>query len=783
MTRFLSILLSVTIAFTCAANAEAQEVLFDTTYAAGNGQAGNMFDVKASEDLIITRVDAHINAGTWDVEIYYTPGGYTGNQSSLQNWTFAGKVSVTGLGNVSSGGLKTPIPLQLDVPISAGQTMGFYVTLSNGTSINYTNGSTEGNLFATDGILSFYEGIGLAYPAGGSFSPRIWNGTIYYTLGGTADQEGYLELYPVSGNSKDSRMGAGYSACHDVNRDGITDYALGSPGEFSGDGQVFIHSGVDGQLLVKIKGLEPGGNLGAAVANAGDVNASGNSDLLVGAPGTLTTQPGQVFVHYDGSNIAGDSFTGLAGDHFGSALAGLGDIDGDSKSDILIGAPAAKSGGPDSGRFYVYAGEVGTVLLLSTSSTSGDRLGAAVTSLGDVDFDGVPDFAVGAPGASQVAGDNRGRVEVWSGATLTKLYDVFGFANDSEFGFALTDVGDITGDGRSDFAVGAPAESVNIGAAYVLSGATGSLIYKVEGLHADARFGTSLAMLGDTNGDGLADLGIGAPAKTGVWGYTSIVIAETGATLTKLVHGGVSTSFGAGQIALGDVNGDTLDDFLVTAPDEYSNGNSGAGVARIVTTLGAPTVAEVLGVHVLDTGEYVIKGSNLIGATAYVDGVLVPFKPISPAEMRISVSPVMPGGFHDLRLENALGSLEVPKSLPRYPALYSEPTVELGETIDIELANGEEGAYFLAFSGATYASPAPFPNWGWYYGLELNGTWMMESGLFTPGETSRTITMTAPSASNLVGFPFYFQALTTQLVHGEVGFTGTTSITIVTPLP
>lgn len=155
-----------------------------------------MFDVTASDGIVISRLDGHIDAGNWNVEVYMTPGGYGGKEGTPGAWTLIGSVNVVGQGDVSTGGLKTPLPLALDIPVAAGQTVGLYVTLSNGTAMNYTNGSVEGSIFASDASVSITEGLGVAYPFGGTFSPRVWNGTLYYSIdcdgNGVADGQDIL---------------------------------------------------------------------------------------------------------------------------------------------------------------------------------------------------------------------------------------------------------------------------------------------------------------------------------------------------------------------------------------------------------------------------------------------------------------------------------------------------------------------------------------------------------------------------------------------------------------
>lgn len=154
-----------------------------TTYVSNNGQSGNMFDVDAVAPLSITDLAINADPGTFDVEVYIVTGGgsYIGNETNPAAWT-----RVDLFTGVTSAGTDVPTllpPLSTPINIAPGTIQGIYVTLVNSTLINYTNGTTEGALFATDGVLNFYEGRGNAYPFGGNFVPRVWNGDIYYNLG------------------------------------------------------------------------------------------------------------------------------------------------------------------------------------------------------------------------------------------------------------------------------------------------------------------------------------------------------------------------------------------------------------------------------------------------------------------------------------------------------------------------------------------------------------------------------------------------------------------------
>jgi len=150
-----------------------------------NGQAGNMFDIKAvnATGVTIRGFDVNVDpVGPMDIDVYIVTGGgpFAGNETNPLAWTLIG----TATGVLSNGtDVPTPVPLVIDVPIPPGATQGFYVTVTGGlTSMNYTNGTTQGALFASNTDLEFQEGIGNAWPFGGFFTPRVWNGNIHYSI-------------------------------------------------------------------------------------------------------------------------------------------------------------------------------------------------------------------------------------------------------------------------------------------------------------------------------------------------------------------------------------------------------------------------------------------------------------------------------------------------------------------------------------------------------------------------------------------------------------------------
>ena len=163
-----------------------------TTFQGGNGQSGNMFDIKALVGLTVDSFDVNLDAGTWDLEVYALPANtpYLPDVNNAAAW---GAPLAQVFGVVSNGAnVATPLNLTLGLPVAPGNIQAFYVTVTNGTSINYTNGSVTGSLYASNAEMEFYEGSGLAYAFSANFNPRIFNGTIYYTAApGQATKESY----------------------------------------------------------------------------------------------------------------------------------------------------------------------------------------------------------------------------------------------------------------------------------------------------------------------------------------------------------------------------------------------------------------------------------------------------------------------------------------------------------------------------------------------------------------------------------------------------------------
>ena len=395
-------------------------------------------------------------------------------------------------------------------------------------------------------------------------------------------------------------FGAAVSGAGDVNGDGHADVIIGAPGDSTGGvsaGKAFVMSGDDGSILHTFTGAA-GDSLGSSVGDAGQVDLDGYADVIVGAPGG---DYAQVFSGVDGSTLftATSPTTGIS---FGASVDGVGDTDGDDRSDVAIGAPGDDGGGIDAGLVLLVSGSTGATLHTFLGDLAGDAMGTAVSGAGDVNNDGIPDVIAGAPGADN-SGADSGSARVFSGTGSTITTFDGDFAGDA-FGSAVSGAGDLNGDGFSDLVAGAPGNDwggVDAGAARTFSGSDGAILGTWRG-DADADdFGSAVAVLGDANDDGYADVLTGAPGadNNGSDSGSASVFARkpyNGLALTTThTPAGSPALFGFANQFVGDWNNDGVGDYAVGARAENLNGTirvfSGADQS-ILSTIdgGAPSI-------------------------------------------------------------------------------------------------------------------------------------------------------------------------------------------------
>ena len=253
---------------------------------------------------------------------------------------------------------------------------------------------------------------------------------------------------------------------------------------------------------------------------------------------------------------------GANNDAFGSSIVGLGDLNSDGFGDLAIGDPLYDVTGTtsftNSGQVLIVSGKDGTTLFtLNGTPATEQRFGTSLVAL-HADGDSKLDLAVGAPGGN-------GAVYIYSGAdgslirTLTDATPEAG----SQFGAALAVVGDQNADGKADLVVGAPGSDTNDGRVFVFSAATGALLNEIAPTLPDGEFGAAIAGISDFNGDGKADLVVGSPAFSGDLGRVQVIDAVSDAELDVRVGTLAGAQLGATVGAVGDRNSDGKIDVVI----------------------------------------------------------------------------------------------------------------------------------------------------------------------------------------------------------------------------
>jgi hypothetical protein len=424
----------------------------------------------------------------------------------------------------------------------------------------------------------------------------------------------------------------------DFDGDGWADLVAGAPGLDGAAEAAFMRYGSPAGLRGGGADLDnPGGraDFGWSLAAAGDLNGDGYSDLVVGAP--FQSSEGKAFV-YLGSRTGIRSTPDVTLDNparqaggFGFSVAGAGDLNSDGFADLVIGAPTQDAPAMDGGAAFVYFGQGSGVdttpdlTLVNPVDQAHARFGFAVAGVGDLNGDGDADLVVGAPLEDAPAPD-EGNAFVYSGSATGGLGGPVVLDNPEDrvggwFASSLAGAADMNGDGYADLVVGAPLQSngaANEGNVFVFPGSPSgvasapSTVLDSPTDQAFAAFGAALAV-GDFDGDGYADLVVGAPLldapevdRGRVFVYLGSRAGIGGMRDAELDNpaGHPRGTFGL-ALSAGDIDGDGYLDVVVGAPGVSSPERQEGGV---LLHLGSPTGVSAGPSETLDSPRGEVEG-------------------------------------------------------------------------------------------------------------------------------------------------------------------------------
>lgn len=470
-------------------------------------------------------------------------------------------------------------PAIVSLSILNGQT-GFKLT---GENVNDYSGvvSSAGDVNG-DGVTDIIIGAwGNNNNAGASYlvfgHAGVW--TTPFSLGSLNGNNGVK----FTGENTGDQSGRSVSAAGDINGDGIADLLIGAYGynSFAGASYlVFGHNGtwtspislssLTGVTGVKFTGVNAN-DYSFEVSAAGDINADGIDDFIIGADGASSgTGFSYLIFGHNGawtspislSNITGATgvkFTGEnTGDYSGAFFSSGSDVNGDGINDLMIGSPHANA---VAGASYLVFGHNGTwISPISLSSITGatgvkftgvnpdDGSGTPNSLTGDVNGDGINDLAIGAYGVSSNTGACYlvfGHTGNWNSpialSSLTGSTGVeFTGENVGDYAGIVSSAGDVNGDGLIDLIIGAPHFNNSTGTNYLVFGHTGiwnspialsSLMTGTSGVKFNGENfgdvnGFSVQSAGDVNADGLADFIIGAYGANSNTGASYVVFGD-----------------------------------------------------------------------------------------------------------------------------------------------------------------------------------------------------------------------------------------------------------------
>jgi hypothetical protein len=426
--------------------------------------------------LLASPVSAQVLSGTLDGDLYGRSVAWAGdvNHDGYEDFL------------VGAPGANGPAGRAGMVELYLGR-YGVYPTTPDAVYYGEVSGDEFGYAVSTAGDLDGDGYDDFLVGAPGNDESGVQAGKVYLFFGAGTPPSGPDLSW--TGDLPGARFGAALAGGFNFNKDGYDDFAVGAPaitdtrpdgaGLRAGQVKVYLGSGNPSSIEASFTfyGDQARWDLGYALDPAGDVNKDGYDDLIAGAPQREDLNPGHAVIWLGQSSTATTParvvLEGQTGaDRFGSDVSGAGDQNGDGYDDVLVGAPGRDSAGIGSGTIYIFRGGF-TVNTLSTwfanGQTAGDSLGTAVDGGFDMNGDGVPDLAAGAPGRDD-PGANAGQVRIYYGGSspdvsgdrlIAPMPPIPSYEASDRFGASVRFVGSFNGtaselDARAELLAGAP---------------------------------------------------------------------------------------------------------------------------------------------------------------------------------------------------------------------------------------------------------------------------------------------------------------------------------------
>ncbi len=547
------------------------ELEWENGYFAISVASAGDFNGDGYDDVLIGSSDYENGNISYDrtggVHLFY--GG--ANMDATRDLLFVGENdgdkfggSVASAGDVNNDGY-------LDIIVGAYGADKAYIYLGG------RNPDTTPDLVLTDNDDSDYAEFGYTVSGAGDVNGDNYDDVIVgnynttsayiYYGGSTLDATADVNLIYTG-----DRFGVSVSSAGDVNNDGYADVIVGD--DFLWDnnnvGHAYIYLGsstMDNVMDISFAQGVENSPFGFFVAYAGDINNDGYSDVIVGE-GDDTYSPGSAYVYLGGQSMDNYTDAHLTGEGTGNTFGyklDSGDFNGDGFPDIVVRAPSYNNG---NGRYYIYFGGVNADSIADVIIHGAGNMSSA----GDVNNDGYDDLLVANPNANNY----KGEVYLYYGGNPmdTQFDFVFkGTANYEYFGTALSDAGDVNGDGYDDIIIN--------GGIYVniyFGGETLSLTPDVHLTESSVdNFGSQVSNAGDVNGDGYDDIMVSGK-NYGANHLGRVMIYFGGASMDATYDIGLSGQqgydyFGYALSSAGDINGDGYDDIIIGAKN-YSAGRA-----------------------------------------------------------------------------------------------------------------------------------------------------------------------------------------------------------------